>query len=149
MTWMFHALAILGGAALPVQVGFNAQLRTHLGHPLLATLVSFAVGTVTALAYYILARYPWPAAQAARAIPWWGWLGGSLGVFYVWTTVMAGPRLGAAITLALVVVGQLTCAMILDHFGALGLPVRPITALRVVGIALVIVGVTVLAADRG
>jgi transporter family-2 protein len=51
--------------------------------------------------------------------PWWAWLGGAGGAFYVASAVAVAPRLGALNLFAAVVLGQLTCSMMLDHFGVL------------------------------
>jgi transporter family-2 protein len=51
---------------------------------------------------------------------------------------------GGAAFIALIVAGQMTGAMLLDHYGALGFPERPVTALRLAGVAMVVVGVVLL-----
>ena len=79
-------------------------------------------------------------AQLA-AVPAWAWLGGVLGAFYVASSVIVGPRLGAATLLALVVLGQLGTSLLVDHFGWLGFPHHPLTVVRVLGAALLFGGV--------
>jgi transporter family-2 protein len=61
---------------------------------------------------------------------------------------MAGPRLGAAALLALIVLGQLVTALLVDHFGWLGFPQQPMTALRLLG-ALLLFGGMLLIVHRG
>ncbi|MDQ0496573.1 DMT family transporter [Paenibacillus brasilensis] len=39
-------LAILAGMALPTQFSVNAQLRTVVGSPIIASVISFIVGAV-------------------------------------------------------------------------------------------------------
>jgi len=46
-----------------------------------------------------------------------------------------------ATTITLMVAGQLLISLVLDHFGALGVPRAPISLTRVAGVALVIAGV--------
>ena len=46
---------------------------------------------------------PWPARGQASLVPLWAWFGGVLGAFYVASSIVVGPRLGAA---ALVRLGQ-------------------------------------------
>ena len=41
---LFLLLALAAGVLLPVQAGLNAQLRSTLGSPVAAALVSFLVG---------------------------------------------------------------------------------------------------------
>jgi transporter family-2 protein len=54
------------------------------------------------------------------------------------------PRLGVATTIALVVAGQMLAAVALDHYGLLGVPVRPVNAWRGLGAALLVAGVVLL-----
>jgi transporter family-2 protein len=134
-------LGLAAGAVLPVQAGVNAAIREHLGRPEWATFVNFAVGSVALAGWLFLQRSPVPTlAQAARA-PWWSWTGGLLGAFYVTVIILLTPRLGVAATLALAIAGQLGAALALDHFGLLGLAVRPFGPTKALGAALLAAGV--------
>ena len=55
--------------------------------------------------------------------------------------------IGGAAFIALIVAGQMAGALALDHFGALGFPERPVTALRLAGVACVVLGVVLLSRD--
>lgn len=133
-------LALAAGVVLVVQVGVNATLRNGLGSPLAAALLSFVVGSV-ALAALLLASRAWPARAQLLAAPAWAWSGGLLGAFYVVSTIVVGPRLGAAALLSLVILGQLATSLLVDHFGWLGFPQQPLSLTRVLGAALLFGGV--------
>lgn len=60
------------------------------------------------------------------------------------TTTLVGPRLGAAASLCLVVLGQLLAALLVDHFGWLGFPQHSISLVRVAGVALLLAGVVLI-----
>lgn len=132
-------VGLLAGAVMPFQAGINAKLRQSLGSPLQAALVSFFVGTVALAAVVVMAPAPWPRSGLDRA-PWWAWTGGFLGAFFISASVVLSPRLGALALVALVVTGQLAAALALDHFGLLAFPKVPISSGRVVGAALLVVG---------
>ncbi len=134
-------LALLVGFVLPVQTGINAQLRTHLGNPLIAALVSFGVGTLALAAAALAARTPMPAAVDAARANWWQWTGGVFGAFYIAATVVLAPRLGAALLVVAIVAGQLAASLAVDHFGWIGYPTHPLNFWRIVGAACVAVGV--------
>jgi transporter family-2 protein len=136
-----YALALAAGAVLIIQVGVNSTLRSALGSPVVAAFASFLVGSVALACFLLLARTAWPVRAQLSAVPTWAWLGGLLGAFYVVTTIVVGPRLGAAALLALVVLGQLAASLLVDHFGWLGFPQHPLTALRLAGAALLFSGV--------
>jgi transporter family-2 protein len=133
-------IAFLIGVMLPVQAGFNAQLRIGLGHPLLAALASFAVGTLALAVVALAARARLPAAPLST-IPWYQWTGGLLGAFYIAAAVVLAPRLGAATLIATVVAGQMIASLVLDTRGWAGFAQQPLTLSRLGGGLLVIAGV--------
>jgi transporter family-2 protein len=138
LAWM---LGIVAGFGLTVQVGMNAQLRKVLQSANVAALISFLVGTAALIILVMALRTPVPARDTLTLVPWWAWLGGLLGAFYVASSTVVAVELGATTLLGLALVGQLTTALVLDHFGWLGLPVHPITWSRMAGVALLGVGV--------
>lgn len=140
MTWLM-ALVATAGAAVAVQVGVNSRLGRELGHPVLAGLFSFLVGTAGLLVYLAVARPPLPGAAALGRIPPWAWTGGLLGAFYVVVAILAPPRLGIAVTLGLVVAGQMGMSLVLDHFGWLGVERQPFSLGRLLGAVLIAAGV--------
>ena len=134
-------LALAAGVLLPVQAGVNAQLRSVVGSPLTAALVSVLVGTAGLGTAAVILRAP-TALRAAWAVsPWWFWIGGLIGALYVVATIVLAPRLGAATLVAAVVAGQMIASLLLDQYGLLGFPTHPMSGPRVLGAALVIVGV--------
>jgi bacterial/archaeal transporter family-2 protein len=134
-------LAIGAGVLLPVQAGINAQLRSAVGSPLTAGLISFLVGTAGLAAVVLLLRAPVTLRPAWDATPWWYWIGGLIGAVYVVASIVLAPRLGAATMVAAIVAGQMIASLLLDQYGLLGFPIHPISGLRVLGAALVIGGV--------
>ncbi len=138
-------LAFLGGAALPLQIGINGLLRAGIGHAMQVTFVSFTVGAVGALLACLAMRVPFPKPEQLAQPALWMWFGGVFGTFYVWTTIMSGPRIGAALAISIAVAGQLIMATLLDHYGALGFPQHAVSPAKLLGIGLVIAGVLVIA----
>lgn len=133
-------LIILAGGATALQAPTNARLMTAVGSPVNAAFVSFAVGTV-ALGLMAALLQTRPDMVAARSLPWYAWIGGLYGVVFVIAATWGVPRLGVALTITLMVAGQLLISLILDHFGAFGAPQQPINLGRLAGVALVIGGV--------
>lgn len=134
------AAVLLAGALTTLQGPTNARLMTAVGSPVNAALVSFAVGTAALLVLAAVMRVQ-PDLPATRALPAWTWLGGLYGVVFVVATAWAVPRLGVATTITLMVAGQLLLSLLMDHFGALGVPRQPINLTRVAGVGLVLAGV--------
>jgi bacterial/archaeal transporter family-2 protein len=140
---LFVVLALLTGVTIAVQTGINTQLRSLLGSPLQAVFVSFMVGTALVALTLVGRREVPPFAKLAH-MPWWMWLGGVCGLFIVSTNIVVAPRLGAALLISLAIAGQLTTALVLDHYGAFGFPVHHISLPRVAGAVLLLAGVVLI-----
>jgi transporter family-2 protein len=133
--------AFVAGAMLPFQFGVNAQLAHWIESPLRATLVSFAVGTAALLVATAAFVRGWPSSDRIAAAPWWVWVGGLLGAFYVLGSIVTAPKLGAATLVAVILAGQAVASLLVDHFGWVGFEENPVTPGRLAGIALVAAGV--------
>ncbi|MGL6041682.1 MAG: DMT family transporter, partial [Deefgea sp.] len=68
-------------------------------------------------------------------------LGGLLGALFVFGTTLLAPKLGAATMLSLIITGQIIASMLFDHYGWLAMPIKEISWPRLLGAALVIIGV--------
>lgn len=133
-------LVVLAGGATALQAPTNARLAGAVASPVNAAFVSFAVGTA-ALALAAAMLQTRPDMTAVRGLPWWAWVGGLYGAVFVVAAAWGVPRLGVALTITLMVAGQLLIGLILDHFGAMGVPRAPLSLGRVAGVGLVIAGV--------
>lgn len=140
--YLSTATILLGGVLLAIQSPLNAQLNKAVGSPVNAALISFLVGTV-ALSMLAAAQRIAPNDAQTRELPWYAWAGGLCGAVFVTAAAYAAPRLGVATMLSLAIASQLITALLLDHFGALGIPQHPVSAGRIAGMALVILGVIV------
>lgn len=137
---MYVLLAVIGGIAIATQAPINARLREIVVSPVMSALISFAIGTL-ALFVMHLSGFAGPASfDKILKMPWWYWVGGLLGAFYVFAALSSVSKLGAATVVALVIVGQLVAALAIDTFGLFGMPVIPISWQRLFGIVLLVVG---------
>jgi transporter family-2 protein len=135
------ALALGGGVSVATQQVLNGSLRTALGSPAWAGLVSYAGGLVTMIVAVIALREQVPSWKAVVDVPWYAWSGGVFGGVFILLAILLLPSLGAATLFALVIAGQVLAAITLDHFGAFGLAPHPISVARLAGAALLIAGV--------
>lgn len=138
----FILLALIAGLTIPTQAGINAQLSAQWARsPILAATVSFFVGTVGLMVYVLLTRIPLPPIADLGRSPWWLWCGGLLGAFFVSATIFLAPKLGATTMTALILAGQMSAALYLDHFGFLGYPEHAVSPGRIAGVLLIAGGV--------
>ena len=140
-TWPYTLFAVAAGAMLPFQFGINAVLARYVDGAARASLVSFVVGALALFVAVLLLFRGAPSLEKAGAAPWWVWVGGLLGAFYVLGSVVTAPKLGAATLVVLILAGQAVASLTVDHFGLVGFQENPITPGRLLGIALVAAGV--------
>jgi len=139
--WGYLTFAFAAGAMLPIQFGINAQLASWLGSSVRAALVSFVVGALLLALVTLAFARDWPPADRVSAAPWWVWIGGALGAFYVLGSIVAAPRLGAVTLFVMILAGQALASLAADHFGWVGFEEHPVNALRLAGVALLAAGV--------
>ncbi|WP_165666103.1 DMT family transporter [Metapseudomonas otitidis] len=138
--WWLLALPFVAGSFLPLQAGINGQLARQVSSVMSAALISFLVGTV-ALFIVATAQRELPSFTALKGLTWWHWSGGLLGAVFIATAAFAGPRIGALLFMTLVLAGQLSMALALDHFGWAGYREAPISVGKLAGLGLIIAGV--------
>jgi bacterial/archaeal transporter family-2 protein len=134
--------ATLAGAVIATQAPTNAALGRTIGE-LRAVVVNFLVGgvVIALIALVIGGGLGGLGGDPAR----WHYLGGLAGAVFVTVAVVTVRPLGVTLQTAAIIVGQLTTAAIVDHYGLLGVQVRPLTAAHAGGLGLLAAGVAVLA----
>lgn len=133
-------MVFFAGAMVAIQAPTNAYLARAGGSPVLAALISFAVGTM-ALFVVWLASGNRPGTSAFAGLPAHAWFGGLYGAIYVAVAAFAAPKIGLAALITIGIAGQIAMALLLDHVGALGLPREPVNFGRIAGAVLVVAGV--------
>ena len=145
MTVVFFTMAITVGVFMVVQASINGQVRVRLGDPWQAAFLSTTVSTLSLfLIASISSRSLLPSFGKVSGGPWWLWTGGLLGACIVAASLYLVTRLGSGVLFALMVTGQMVAAMVMDHYGMLGLPVHHVNAQRVVGVILLLAGVALI-----
>lgn len=140
---LYAVLPLVGGALLAAQAPINARLRTALDSPFGSAVVSFTTG----LAFLVVALVVTGQAGNLSHVgggPWWAYLGGAIGAFFVVVGLLAVPRVGVTVTFVAVIAGQLVAGTLIDRFGWLGVPALPLTWERVTAVVLVGVALVLL-----
>ncbi|MDS1030910.1 DMT family transporter [Bacillota bacterium LX-D] len=147
MKFIFIFLAFVAGMGITTQVAVNGKLQLNVGNPILTSLFSFSVGTLVLALACIVSVYAGnqtiPAFSSLKETNWWMWVGGILGAFYIFVTIIAAPKIGFASMFSLIIAGQVILAVILDHLGVLG-NVQLLSPLRIVGVVLLIAAVYII-----
>lgn len=130
-------LALLAGVA----IGFQNPITSMIGQRVGLLVAAFAVHVAGAVvAGVLLLAVPAPSSSGWRGVPWLMAAAGILGVVFLTSISYTIPRIGVAATVGLMLAAQLSIAAWLDHYGLLGVTVRPFDAGRLVGLGLLIVG---------
>lgn len=157
MQIVLAALIFLGGFFLPVQIAVNSRLSGGLSSPVRSSVISFLVGLIALVAVMLAADQRIstlagvnraPSWAGALSLPWWAYLGGFCGAFYVLMAIIVLPRLGAVATIALALLGQQCASIAIDTFGLFGTPRLPLTWARIFGTALVLAGAILVQAKK-
>lgn len=140
-------IAVATGLLMPIQSRVNGALGVQLDDPFAAALVSFVVGLAALTLIHLVFPGPRKAAQsipriiAQRRFPWWYLGAGAVGAFVVVSQSTAVPIVGVALFTVSLVTGQTMGSMVVDRFGFGPAGPRKISALRLIGALLTLVGV--------
>lgn len=130
-------IGVLGGVAVGLQTPFAGAISQRVGGAASSLIIHTSGAVISAIV--LLARGGEQIGNW-RSLPWYMWLAGGLGVVLYLTLSVTFPRLGAMATIVLVILGQLLAGLLIDHFGFLGVTVRPIDLGRVLGASALLFG---------
>jgi len=133
------ALAVAAGVAGSVQVALMSRLGERIG-VVEALAFSTLLTAVLAGIGLLVARLSLAGYERALHQPWWMLMGGVMGLLIVFTVTYAGPRIGVAATVGILIAGQLVMGAAIDHWGLFGSERISLQWPRVVGIVLLAVG---------
>jgi transporter family-2 protein len=141
LSYLFAAAA---GAANPVQAGANGELNKELTSPIWSGLFVYASGLIGVLAIQLILRTAWPAERFAK-VPWWAWAGGLLSIGSTLAGLTLAQKMGSAIFTGVSLTASLVTSVVLDQFGLIGFKPHPASLLRLVGSALMVAGIWLIA----
>ena len=135
ISFIFAAVA---GAAMALQGTFNTAAGKVIG---IAenTLLVHIIGALTIALLLIFGVGKGDFAKFTE-IPWYGWLGGGLSAVIMFAVIAAMDKLGVGNATAVIILFQITAALIIDSFGLFGAEKLPFAWSRVLGVALLLIG---------
>ena len=132
------ALAIATGVAMAGQSPTNAALGRTVG-TFQASFTNFAIGWVICLVLVLTVGTG--DLALVSTVPAWQLIGGLYGALIIVSLVIATPKLGVVLSLTMTMLGQLIGGMVVDCFGLVGAAQIAISPLRLIGCAVVVIGV--------
>jgi bacterial/archaeal transporter family-2 protein len=133
------SLAVAAGLAGSIQVALMSRLGERVG-VLEALGFSAMLTALLAAVMLVLARRSFAGFERALHQPWWMLTGGVFGLLIVFTVTYAGPRIGVAATVGILIAGQLVMGAAIDRWGLFRSERIPLHWPRLLGIALLAVG---------
>jgi len=130
-------VSLVAGATVSMQSPMASLMSQRLG--LLSSVFIVHIGGAI-VAFVPLVLSGGQQIREWRGVPWYALAAGALGLIVVGGVSYTIPRIGAAATATLMVVGQLLIAATVDHFGLLGTVARPVDLPRIAGFALLVAG---------
>lgn len=139
--------AAAAGACFPVQSSVNRLCARYLGDAYRASLLSFGVGAAFLGLISLVTLYTRLESDIA-ADELWLFLGGVIGVGVVVGGTVLPRYLSMALYYCLLVAGQLSCAVVMDHYGAFSFQRKRATLQRVAFVVLALGGTVLVALTR-
>jgi transporter family-2 protein len=130
----------VAGIGIPLMATLNAGLGRQIASPAAATFILYCVGLLLSFGL-MMALGGFPAGEKFRGIGPHFYMGAVFVVFYIVSITWAGPKIGIGNAVFFVLLGQLAAAAAIDHFGLWGAVQTSITGKRVLGIAVMALGV--------
>lgn len=131
-------IGLAGGIAVGLQGPLASMITQRMGMIESAFIVHFG-GAVAAL--ILLIFMGGGKLGLWKSLPTYTLFTGVMGLVVLSAVSYAIPRIGVAGAITSVVTGQILISALLDHFGWLGADVRPLDGTRLLGLAVVMLGV--------
>jgi transporter family-2 protein len=137
---MYKISAVFIGLLIAVMVTFNGMLAGVSGD-FIAVLIVQIVGLITVSIVLIIRK---KKIILNRSFPFYLFMGGGIGVIITLLNNICFKDLGISLTLALGLLGQAIAAVIIDHFGLLGMDVYKFKKEKLVGFLLAFAGIAIM-----
>lgn len=130
-------IGLIGGFGVGFQTPISGAMSARVG-PFSSSLIIHISGMVLSTALLFL-RGGEKISQW-RSLPWYMLGAGFLGVVLFLAISITLPKLGGTVMISLIIIGEMTAGLLVDHFGWFGVPVHPIDWTRLLGVAMLIGG---------
>lgn len=143
--WLYPII-VIAGALQAWGPPMNGALRRALTNPWLASTVSFMPIVALLAVVFLCVPRPLPTADGVGGMPWWAPLGGLVGSFAVVTGLLFVDKIGAGPFAGLTITANLIMSLLVDQFGWFGIEQHSLGIGRIVGGALMVAGIALIAA---
>lgn len=137
---MNNLISVLIGVLIALMVLFNGSLSSSLGN-YQAGVIIHVVGLIATSLFMLIRGLK---IKIKKNIPFYMYMAGAIGVFTVLFNNIGFMTLGASLTLAIGLLGQTLASILCDHFGLLGTEQFRFENKKILGIALILIGILIM-----
>ncbi|MDF2892607.1 MAG: hypothetical protein K0R80_2974 [Clostridia bacterium] len=137
---MYKLLSAFIGVLITIMILLNGVLSQKLGNYASAMIIHL-LGFISIILILIIKKI---RISLSKDLPLYLYSGGLLGVFTILFNNISFNLLGASLTLALGLLGQSICSLILDHYGWLGMEVVQFRKEKLIGLTIIASGIIVM-----
>jgi transporter family-2 protein len=141
--WLYPII-LIAGALQAWGPPMNNALRGSLENPWLASLISFLPVVALLGCLLLCLPTPMPNARGLESMPWWAPLGGLVGAFAVIAGLLFVGKVGAGAFAGLTITANILMSLLIDRYGWFGMDVHELSAGRMAGAALMVVGIALI-----
>jgi len=127
------------GAMLSIYLPMNSAVSRYLESAIAANITFFFVALISSIIIFAV----WGEFETIKKIgdvPFWLYLTGVFSAFMILGTTYLIPKIGMRQFFILTISGQILTAIVLSHYGFLGMPKDPISVKKLIGAVLVVFG---------
>lgn len=130
-------IGLIGGIAVGIQGPISGGMGQRVGGTAGSLIVHLSGAILSAV---LLVFRGGENIRDWSKLPWYMLLSGIFGLILYQTINITMPRLGTTLMVTLIIIGQLSVGMLVDHFGWFGVAVHPINWQRLLGAGVLMLG---------
>lgn len=137
---MYNALSMIIGGIIAFMIYFNGILASSIGN-YTSNVIIHSIGLILVLTILIIKRWK---INFVKGIPSLLYTGGAIGICNVVFANIGINEIGATLTIALGLLGQVLSSLIIDHFGLLSVKQIKFNRKKIIGISLMLIGIVIM-----
>jgi bacterial/archaeal transporter family-2 protein len=140
--WIVILIGLIGGLAVGLQSPIAGAMGQRVGGIASSLIIHLSGAIFSGLLLFLRGG---EKIREWQTLPWYMLTAGMLGLILYLTISVTLPRLGGTMMVVLIIVGQLLVGVIIDHFGLMGVAMRPVDLARLAGLVLLVAGAYLIA----
>lgn len=136
--WIY---AVLGGGFIALQGAANARISADIGTWQAATITQFTGFLMALIIASAMGGFSFKELKMVKPLYWFG---GAFAAAVIYSNVTAIQSVGLTLTVAAVLIAQLSMSFVIESRGWFGIAKRKMKLPQFIGIAMMIAGVIVL-----